>query len=108
MRATQELLIESYWADGMSAPAIAARMGISVGQVWGFINGNRHRCPRRYNPPERHAKLVELWRTDLTVAEIADIVGMTASGVTAHAHDHRDEFPLRKSGPRKGARRKNE
>ena len=52
----------------------------------------------------RHERMRELWATDLTVAEIADALGMSADGVSSYAAAHRDEFPRRRSGPKRRAR----
>ena len=102
VRATTALLIESYWADGMSARAIAERTGLTKNEVSSFVLHHRDLCPPRYRDTRRHERMRELWATDLTVAEIADTLGMSADGVSSYAAAHRDEFPARRPGPRKG------
>ena len=104
MRATQALLIESYWADGHTAREIAAKLGVTKNEVSSFVAHHRDLCPPRYRDMGRHERMRELWATDLTVAEIADTLGMSADGVSSYAAAHRDEFPRRRSGPKRSAR----
>ena len=104
MRATQALLIESYWADGHTAREIAAKLGVSKNEVSSFVAHHRDLCPPRYRDMGRHERMRELWATDLTVAEIADTLGMSADGVSSYAAAHRDEFPRRRSGPKPHSR----
>ena len=104
MRATQALLIESYWADGHTAREIAAKLGVSKNEVSSFVAHHRDLCPPRHRDMGRHERMRELWATDLTVAEIADTLGMSADGVSSYAAAHRDDFPRRRSGPRRRTR----
>ena len=47
VRATQALLLESYWADGHTAREIAAKLGVSKNEVSSYVQRHRDLCPPR-------------------------------------------------------------
>ena len=94
MRATTALLIESYWADGMSSTDIARRLGVTRGAVTSYIAAHRDRCPRR-RPPDLHERMRELWAQGMTVRAIAGILGVSERSVYDRAKRYREDFPYR-------------
>ena len=101
IRATQALLVEVLWADGLPIREIAERANLTPSQVASYVTRHRDACPPRYAPAERHERMRELWATELTVAEIAETLGMNPITVSSYAYHHRDLFPHRKPGKRR-------
>ena len=102
IRATQALLVEVLWSQGLSAKQIALRTGLTKNQVYGYADDHRDRCPYR-QPALPHAVVARLWREGLTardiVARLATMgVSTTEDAIYAHAMRSRADMPKRTRG----------
>ena len=93
--------VAKLYNSGKEIKAIADTFGKSTGTIYQLISQNRSLFikPQKttYWSDERKKQLVELWKTDLTVNEIAVFVGKTSSSILGIIRRNRKLFPQRRA-----------
>ena len=84
------------WAEGLSTARIGREIGVSKNAVIG--RARRMKLPRRQDPvspmdPEKRARIIELIRSGLTNAAVADLVGSNHTTIS----DFRQAYGLPRS-----------
>lgn len=84
MTPTQYLVAKRMWAEGMTAKAIAARLGMPVTTINGVVHKHRDDFPRRIRhriPDEERARIRELRAQGVTQRKVAETMGVHVNTV---------------------------
>lgn len=105
--------LQDLWAKGIPLSAIASRFGVSPTSIRGIVWSDRERFPRRDNAGKRgkawqEAEMAEaerMWRDGSSATKIAEHFGVAKAAVLGIAYRHRDRFPMRNVGAKRGPRK---
>lgn len=93
--------VAALWAEGLTVPVIAERLGMTVATVKKTANRHRDRCPARKPgrgpapSPEFVDRAARMWVEGYSATEIAAALGTSRNAVLGLTWRNRERFPLR-------------